>query len=196
MRPAQTVVLSSSATGHIRKSSCAWGRHRVMHYSVWAVHVLSLWYASVCVLFTLSSGDVSWRMKRCNCHDWLSDQFNRHFIIQGEKHSKPFPPLSLASLFPHTSVFLSLSLPLSSAGSPIFLALSCWQAIWSEPKIKLYPGSWGCWWREEQRFQLRPCVWESVCVCVCVCVSATGWLGNWCDSFVALVIPACRSRVL
>ncbi len=99
-------------------------------------------------------------------------------------------PLSLSLPCSLTPLFFCLSL--SSAGSPIFLALSCWQAIWSEPKIKLYPGSWGCWWREEQRFQLRPCVWESVCVCV----SATGWLGNWCDSFVALVIPACRSRVL
>lgn len=128
-----------------------------------AVYVLSLWYASVCVLFTLSSGDVSRRMKRCNCHDWLSDQFNKHFIIQGEKHSKPFP-LSLSRfLVPsHLCFSVSLSLPLSSAGSLVFLALSCWQAIWSEPKIKLYPGSWGCWWREEQRFQLWPCV----CVCV------------------------------
>jgi len=64
------------------------------------------------------------------------------FKERGTATHPPHPlPRSLRPLF--------FCLSLSSAGFPIFPALSCWQAIWSEPKIKHYPGSWGCWWREE-----------------------------------------------
>ncbi len=170
MRPAQTVVLSCNATGHIRKSSCAWGRHRVMHYSVWAVYVLSLWYASVCVLFTLSSGDVSRRMKHCNCHDWLSDQFNRHFIIQGEKHSKPFPPPPLSLPCSLTPLFFCLSLSFSLA---LALQSSLRSVVDKQFEVSLKLNSIlavGGAGEERSRDSSSGPVCRSVCVCVCVCV--------------------------
>ncbi len=156
-----------------------------MHYSVWAVYVLSLWYASVCVLFTLSSGDVSWRMKHCNCHDWLSDQFNRHFIIQGEKHSKPFPPplslpCSLTPLFFCLSLSFSLALALQSSLRSVVdkqfevsLKLNSILAVGGAGEERSRDSSSGL------------CVGECVCVCVvcvvcvcvcvCVCVQPAGW---------------------
>lgn len=54
VRPAQTVVLSSTATGHIRKKSCAWGRHRVMHYSV-EQYMFYLYDTNLCVCYSPSA---------------------------------------------------------------------------------------------------------------------------------------------
>lgn len=117
--PVHPSIVSSCATGHFRKSSCFCGNPSVLHYSVSSMCFVFLCYTSVRVLSALSYGDVSLRMKHCNCHDWLSDQFNRHSIIQGEKHSKPFPiysqlifsPLSFSTLFFCLS---PIALPLSS----------------------------------------------------------------------------------
>lgn len=96
------------------------------------VFCLPMIHICVCVLSALSYGDVSLRMKHCNCHDWLSDQFNRHSIIQGEKHSKPFPIYSPLIFSPLSfSAFPSLS---HRSPSPRALPLPALPALQSSPR--------------------------------------------------------------